>query len=64
MSTAISNESNIGIGWVIHDGAFQILRENLAQEKKWERRTASRVRRFVPEQLRAPKHRAESVSDG
>lgn len=56
---AISETSNIGVGWPIRDVESRTLSEERAEEWEWALRTASRVRNFIPERVHVPRHRAD-----
>lgn len=55
MTATLSPET--GVSWMAH--VVRTMDEELAQEREWASRTASRVRNFVPEKAHVPKHRAD-----
>jgi hypothetical protein len=51
-------------GTTVPERVVDAVREQREAERRWAERSASRVRRFVPERVHVPKHRADVVSDG
>lgn len=59
MTAAISDETDIGVGWNVHEQIERAMNEEKSVEKEWAVRSASRVRQFVPEPPHIPRHRAD-----